>query len=95
MGVIAMKTVRRARNADFKGTDLIRYALSLEGIHSAIVGLDTLGHLTDNAAMATNFQPMDVDHQAMLHREVSKELALASIPTPWEQPGYRDGVVGS
>ena len=27
MGVIAMKMVRAARNADLKGSDLIRYAL--------------------------------------------------------------------
>lgn len=91
MGVIARKTVRRARNADLKGTDLIRYALSLEGIHSAIVGMDTLGHLTDNATMATNFQAMDPKKRAQLHREVTKALELAAVPTPWEQPGYQDG----
>jgi aryl-alcohol dehydrogenase-like predicted oxidoreductase len=89
MGVIAMKTVRKARNADLKGTDLIRYALSLDGIHSAIVGLDTLAHLKDNLAMATDFKPMPAKERAQLHLDVSR--AVADVPTPWEQPGYQDG----
>jgi aryl-alcohol dehydrogenase-like predicted oxidoreductase len=89
MGVIAMKTVRKARNADLKGTDLIRYALSLEGIHSAIVGLDTLAHLNDNAEMASNFKPLTPEERLGIHTEATR--ALAGIPTPWEQPGYQDG----
>ena len=89
MGVIAMKTVRHARNADLKGTDLIRYALSLDGIHSAIVGLDTLAHLQENLAMATDFAALGADERAHLNREVSR--ALADVPEPWTRPGYRDG----
>jgi len=89
MGVIAMKTVRRARNADLVGSDLIRYALSLEGVHSTIVGLDTLGHLNENMAMATNFEPLSKTRMAQLHDEAV--VALKDIPTPWEQPGYKDG----
>lgn len=89
MGVVGMKTVRRARNADLKGSDLIRYALSLEGVNSTIVGLDTLGHLEENSAMATRFTPMDVEARVQLNR-LAEEL-LADIPTPWEQPGYQDG----
>jgi aryl-alcohol dehydrogenase-like predicted oxidoreductase len=89
MGVIAMKTVRHARNADLKGSDLIRYALSLDGIHSAIVGLDTIAHLRENMEMATAFRPMPADERAQLHQDAIRDLA--GIPTPWEQPGYRDG----
>ena len=92
MGVIAMKTVRRARNADLKGTDLIRYALSLDGVHSTIVGLDTIAHLEDNLAMATNFQPLLAQQRAEMTREVCAALERDGIPTPWEQPGYQDGV---
>ncbi|MEM9420276.1 MAG: aldo/keto reductase [Planctomycetota bacterium] len=91
MGVIAMKTVRRARNADLKGTDLVRYALSLDGIATTIVGLDTLDHLNANAQMATKFEPLNLAQRDIMHREVT--TAVASIPTPWEQPGYEDGVI--
>lgn len=89
MGVIGMKTVRRARNADLVGSDLIRYSLSLEGVHSTIVGLDTLAHLNENLAMATNFEPLSKARMAQLHEEAV--VALKDIPTPWEQPGYQDG----
>ncbi len=89
MGVVAMKTVRRARNADLKGSDLIRYALSLDGVHCTIVGLDTEAHLTENVKMAQNFQPMAALERDALHRDAVR--ALADIPTPWEQPGYQDG----
>lgn len=89
MGVIGMKTVRRANNSDLVGTDLIRYALSLEGVATTIVGLDTIEHLTANAKMATGFQPLTVAERDAMHKEIS--LAVADIPVPWEQPGYRDG----
>lgn len=89
MGVIAMKMVRRARNADLKGSDLIRYALGLNGISCGIVGLDTEAHLRENLKMATAFQPLKAEEQAYLQQRADE--ALAHIPTPWERPGYRDG----
>lgn len=92
MGVIAMKCVRKARNADLKGSDLIRYSLTLDGVHSAIVGLDTEAHLMENLKMATDFKPLGPGEMAGLHLDASR--ALADMPTPWEQPGYRDGALG-
>lgn len=89
MGVIAMKMLRRARNADLQGSDLIRYALGLEGIQCGIVGLDSEAHLRENLKMATDFKPLDPEEQAHLQRRATE--ALAHIPTPWERPGYRDG----
>ncbi|MEZ5278036.1 MAG: aldo/keto reductase [Opitutaceae bacterium] len=91
MGVIAMKMVRRARDADFAGTDLIRYAISLPGISVANVGLDTIAHLTENAEMATNFEPMSQAARVALHQRITP--LLAHTATPWERPGYRDGMI--
>lgn len=91
MGVVAMKTVKMARNSGYTGPDLVRYALSLEGVSSAIVGLDTLGHLTDNAAMATDFKPLEITEMARMTQIVTSELA--GFPIPWEQPGYQDGAI--
>jgi aryl-alcohol dehydrogenase-like predicted oxidoreductase len=90
MGVIAMKMVRRARNADLVGTDLIRYALSLEGVHCGIVGADTIGHIDDNSKMATNFQPLSSAEQLAMHHTVVERLA--GTVEPWKMPGYDDGV---
>ena len=81
--------MRRARNVDLVGSDLIRYSLSLEGVHSTIAGLDTLAHLSENLAMATNFEPLSKPRMAQLHEEAV--VALKDIPTPWGQPGYQDG----
>lgn len=89
VGVIAMKTIRWARNADLPGPQLVRYALSLPGIAGAIVGLDTIAHLEENAAMATHFTPLPADQLASLHQHV--KAAIADIgPAPWQRPHYRD-----
>lgn len=91
MGVIAMKTVRHARDADLKGTDLIKYALSLQGISVGNVGLDTLSHLEENAAMVTNFEAMSKARRVALHRRAIP--LLAETQAPWDRPGYVDGVI--
>jgi predicted aldo/keto reductase-like oxidoreductase len=91
MGVIAMKTVRQARDVDVKGTELIRSAISIPGIHTAIVGLDTSAHLMENVAMVTDFQPMSaVDRESLF--QLSK-ASLAGLTAPWDRPGYEDRIV--
>ncbi len=89
MGIVGMKTVKHARNSDLQGADLIRYALSLEGVASVIVGLDSEAHLTENVAMASNFVPMESASQAAMTKEV--QGALAGTIAPWDVPGYEDG----
>lgn len=90
MVVMAMKALRRDRQSDLKGTDLVRYPMSLDGIHTTIVGLDTLEHLEANAAMASHFTPLPGRQRASLSREVQQ--SLNGYPAPWDWPGYRDGV---
>lgn len=89
LGVVGMKTVRQARNSDLIGADLIRYGLSLEGVASVIVGLDTLAHLEENIQMASNFQPLDLAARGTMHDVV--RTCLAGMVAPWDVPGYRDG----
>ena len=88
MAVIAMKTVRQARESDLKGSDLVRYAMSLDGVCTAIVGLDTLAHLQENAQMATGFKPMDASARSATSEQV--RLALSDQAAPWDRPGYDD-----
>ena len=89
MGVIAMKTIRYARAAKLPARDLLRYALSLEGVTTAIVGLDSLGHLNENAGVASGFQPLKGDRRAELSE--SARRALAGVPAPWDCADYVDG----
>lgn len=88
MAVIAMKTVRQARESDLKGSDLVRYALSLEGVCAAVVGLDTLAHLEENARMASGFEPLEASARSRMSEHVC--LALAEQPAPWDRAGYDD-----
>ncbi len=88
MAVIAMKTVRQARESDLKGSDLVRYALSLEGVCAAIVGLDTLPHLRENARMASGFEPMQASARLRMSERV--RLALTDQKAPWDRVGYDD-----
>jgi aryl-alcohol dehydrogenase-like predicted oxidoreductase len=93
MGVIAMKVFRRARESDLPARDMIGYALSLEGVHTAIIGLDSMEHLEANAATAAAFVPLSRERQD----EVSR-LAMARLgdyPAVYEMPGYEDGHPGT
>lgn len=91
IGVIAMKTIRYARPANFPAKELLRYALSLDGVHTAIVGLDNLVRLNENASVASNFRPMKQTRRDELYQSASR--ALARIVAPWDRPHYIDGTV--
>ena len=89
IGVIAMKTIRFARESGLPARELLRYALSLEGVTTVIVGLDSLKHLEENAAVTRNFKAM----AAARRDDLSKiaDAALSLVPAPWDRVGYFDG----
>ena len=93
MGVIAMKSVRRARETDWPAPQLVRYAMSLPGVATTIVGLDSIAHLDENAAMAASFTPLTSNQMAEISHIVKSELAGLGA-APWDRPGYQDGVPG-
>jgi aryl-alcohol dehydrogenase-like predicted oxidoreductase len=93
IGVIAMKTIRFGRGAGLPATELLRYALSLDGVNTAIVGLDSIRHLNENVAVASNFRSMKRDSRAKLSKSVSD--ALADVSAPWDRPSYVDGSITS
>jgi len=88
MGVIAMKVVRQASQSDLKGSDLPRYALSLDGIAVANVGLDSIAHLDENVKMASAFVPMT--QAEMVAMAAHMRVATMGLPAPWEVEGYQD-----
>ena len=93
MGVVAMKTVRRANEEVLKGPMPVRYPLSLQGVHVANIGIDlgTLELHRSNVETATNFKPLTETEQALLLGR--NQYALAGTSEPWMAPGYSDGAL--
>jgi uncharacterized protein len=76
MGVIAMKvTGRTALVGDApdkaRGTDLIRYALSLP-VATAVVGMAEIAHIRENATLARTFKPMASDEMRTLADKMTR-----------------------
>lgn len=92
MGVIAMKTIRYGRAAGLPAAELLRYTLSLDGVHTTIIGLDTPAHLAANVAVTSGFKAMRKADRDEFHGEARG--VLASVVQPWENPEYVDGTVG-
>lgn len=91
IGAIAMKTIRYGHQAGLSATELLRCALSLDGVSTVIVGLDTLRHLNENATVASNFRPMKQSGREELSKRANG--ALAGVLAPWDRPGYFDGTI--
>jgi hypothetical protein len=56
-----------------------------------VVGLDSISHLNEDAAVASNFKPMRQADRFELHQNARR--ALAGIPAPWDHADYVDGKV--
>jgi hypothetical protein len=90
MGVMIIKAIRpRETVAGLNPEDLIRYALTLEHVNSAVIGTDSLEVLKKNLALLRSFQKMTPAEM----REMSTQLRpfFEGRGLPWMQPGYRDG----
>jgi uncharacterized protein len=92
MGVIGMKVIRpRENNENLDPKKLIRYALTLEHIDTAVVGIDSMEVLKENIALLKSFEP--------LNQQEMEELDMALAPfyrhenLAWMQPGYQDGML--
>lgn len=86
MGVIAMKVCGRGRlfkECGFTEMDpLLTYALSQEDVHIAIVGIDNVAQLRDNARIVRNFKPMAPSEQHRLQERVRPYVEIASFYKP-------------
>lgn len=92
MGVIAMKTVKHVKNSDQQPRELIRYALSLPGISTAIVGTGDIDHLESNAKLATSFKSLDTQQRQKFADKVAMNIPVG-LPQPWDLPGYDENTL--
>ncbi len=91
MGVLAMKVIRpRETVSGLNPDDLVRYALSLEGVTAAVLGTDNLEVLNKNIATLQSFEPLS--NERMKELQVLLDPFYRSKKLPWMQPGYYDGM---
>ena len=90
MGIMIIKSVRpRETVAGLAASDLIRYALTLPLVHSAVIGTDSLEVVRKNAALLRDFKPLSAEEMARLSVKLGPFYAGNGLP--WMKPGYRDG----
>jgi predicted aldo/keto reductase-like oxidoreductase len=90
MGVMIIKAVRpRETVAGLAAADLIRYALTLPHVHSAVIGTDGVDVVRKNAALLRDFRPLSPEEMGKLAVELGPFRAGNGLP--WMQPGYKDG----
>lgn len=90
MGILLMKVIRPRETVEGLDPDeLVRYALSLEHGHAAVIGTDSMEVLKKNLIMARDFTPMQSDRMERMRRTLEPFLAGQNLP--WMRPGYVDG----
>jgi uncharacterized protein len=90
MGVMIIKSIRpRETVPGLAASDLIRYALTLPLVHSAVVGTDSVDIVRKNAALLRDFRPLSPEEMGRL--TIKLEPFFAGSALPWMKPGYRDG----
>jgi predicted aldo/keto reductase-like oxidoreductase len=92
-GVIAMKLMRGLVGEEATPEELFNYALSLDGVSSAVIGHVGLKQLKANIKIA---RKTEVANSARIdHRELEDRLAKFAGPHKlcWARPGYTDGIV--
>ena len=96
MGVLAMKVMRDIVGVSATPNELLRYALSQEGVASALVGHHGLPTLEENIEIVRSLT-VTVDPDMALAERRHLESRLAALAGPhalcWARPGYTDGTV--
>ena len=90
IGIMVMKAVRpRENNKNLNPLDLIRYALSLNGVTGAVVGIDKMDVLKTNLNLLNHFTPMDDLEMKQMTARLQPFFNHQNLP--WMKKGYCDG----
>ena len=97
MGVLAMKVMRDIVGGSATPAELLRYALSQEGVAGALVGHHGIATLEENIGIIRAIAGENGPGMASVERE-KLESRMAHLAGPhalcWACPGYVDGAVG-
>jgi predicted aldo/keto reductase-like oxidoreductase len=90
MGFLLMKSVRPRETVEgLQVTDLIKYALSLDGPHALALGMDSIDVVKSNIDILKNFQKMPSERMQELTVQLSPFYRHENLP--WMQRDYHDG----
>jgi predicted aldo/keto reductase-like oxidoreductase len=91
MGVLAMKVIRPRETVNGLNPDeLVRYALSLDGVTAANIGMDSKEVIDKNIETIKNFQALNTQRMQELH--VQLQPFYNNNKLPWMQANYYDGL---
>jgi predicted aldo/keto reductase-like oxidoreductase len=90
MGIMVMKVIRpRETVQGLVPQDLIRYALSLNQVHGAVIGIDSIQVLKENIELVKNFKPLTQDKMKELRASLSPFYKNKNLE--WMHDAYKDG----
>jgi predicted aldo/keto reductase-like oxidoreductase len=90
LGVIAMKVIRPMDTIeDLEPEKLIRYALSIEHISTAVISAGSLDILKKNLEIIREFEPMPDEDMARMQVSLAPYYQHRNLE--WMEPGYVDG----
>ena len=90
MGLLLMKSVRPKETIEgLQATDLVKYALSLDGPDALAVGMDSIDVVKSNLEILRNFQKLPPEKMQQLAMQLAPFYRHENVP--WMQKGYTDG----
>jgi predicted aldo/keto reductase-like oxidoreductase len=90
MGVMVIKVIRPKETVSGVNPDeLIRYALTLEHVDAAVIGMDSLDVLKKDIELLKNFRKMNPAEMEGMRRRLGP--FYAGLNLPWMNPAYTDG----
>ena len=90
MGILLMKAVRpKELIPGIQAPELVRYAMSLEGPHAVVVGMDSKAVVESNLDILRNFQKLSPERMKELTMKLEPFYRHENLP--WMQSGYIDG----
>jgi predicted aldo/keto reductase-like oxidoreductase len=91
MGVLVMKVIRPKETVEgVSPEELIRYALSLENVSAAAIGIDGLDVLKKNIDLVKNFQKMKPAEMQKMTAALRPFFMGQNLF--WMNPSYSDGI---
>jgi predicted aldo/keto reductase-like oxidoreductase len=90
MGVMLMKAVRpKDQNPDFNGSELVRFALSLNGPAGLTLGMESMEIVQKNLELLQNFTPMTEEEKTKMAHSLHPYFNHKNLE--WMHESYRDG----